>query len=107
MAPPFFQLILAIIELGLTLLTQSVLNGATRDAARMVRTGQIAAAGNFNQQVTLFQTTLCNNLSALLIQATCDNNVSSTSSVQRFQRRFLSSTARLAPSTGDAGHRAD
>ena len=73
--PPFILLLLTIIEMGLTLLTQSVLDGATRDAARMVRTGQIAAAGTVTQQVTLFQTTLCGNLSALLIQASCDSNV--------------------------------
>ena len=74
-APPFILLMLTIVEMALPIVAQSALDGATRDAARLLRTGQIASAGNFGQQATLFQRTLCANLSALLIQATCDDTV--------------------------------
>ncbi len=40
-APLFLLLLLVIVELGLTLTTQSLLDGATRDAARLIRTGQV------------------------------------------------------------------
>ena len=44
--PPFILLMLTIVEMALTIVAQSVLDGATRDAARLLRTGQIASAGN-------------------------------------------------------------
>src|SRR5260221_12476126 len=73
--PPFILLMLTIVEMALTIVAQSALDGATRDAARLLRTGQIASAGSVNDQVALFQRALCNNLSTLLSQATCDDNV--------------------------------
>jgi len=73
--PPFILLMLTIVEMALTLVTQSLLDGATRDAAGLIRTGQIASAGNVNDQVALFQRALCNNLGTLLSQATCNGNV--------------------------------
>jgi len=72
--PLFILLMLTIIEMTLTLVTQSVLDGATRDAARLLRTGQLASGG-INQQAALFQRALCDNLSTLLSQATCTTNV--------------------------------
>jgi Flp pilus assembly protein TadG len=73
--PPFILLMLTIVEMTLTIVTQSVLEGATREAARLLRTGQIASAGGVNDQVALFQRVLCHNLSTLLSQATCNTNV--------------------------------
>jgi len=73
--PPFVLLMLTIVEMVLTLATQSVLDGATRDAASLVRSGQIASAGSLNDQVALFQRALCSNLSTLLSPATCSSNV--------------------------------
>ena len=40
-AIPFFLLIMGIIEIGITIGAATVLNGATDDAARAVRTGQV------------------------------------------------------------------
>src|SRR5260370_6483608 len=73
--PPFILLMLTIVEMALTIVAQSVLDGATRDAARLLRTGQIASAGSVNDQAALFQRTRCANLSTRLSQATCDTNV--------------------------------
>jgi Flp pilus assembly protein TadG len=44
--PPFLLLLAAIFELGLTLTAQSLLNGAARDAARLIRTGQVQTQGS-------------------------------------------------------------
>jgi Flp pilus assembly protein TadG len=70
--PPFLLTLLSIIELGLILTTQALLDGATRDSARLVRTGQVNAAGN---TIGTFQTLLCNDMSMLLSSSTCTSNV--------------------------------
>lgn len=61
--PVFLLLLLGIIELGMMVFVQSVLDGAARDAARLVRTGQVQANGNPQQT---FQTLLCNQMAALV-----------------------------------------
>jgi Flp pilus assembly protein TadG len=71
-APPFFLLLLAIIELGLTLATQSILDGAARDAARLIRTGQIQTQGS---PITAFQTQLCSEMSSLMSVSQCNSSV--------------------------------
>jgi Flp pilus assembly protein TadG len=58
-APAFLLLTLAIFELGYMIFVQSVLDGAARDAARLIRTGQVQA--NANPQ-TYFQTQLCSEM---------------------------------------------
>jgi Flp pilus assembly protein TadG len=58
--PTFLLLLLAIIENGLILFTQSMLDNATRDAARMLLTGQ----GNS------FSSKLCGDLSSIM---SCNN----------------------------------
>jgi Flp pilus assembly protein TadG len=70
--PPFLLLLLSIIELGLILSTQALLDGATRDAARAIRTGQVNFAGN---TLTSFQNILCSDMSMILSTATCQTNV--------------------------------
>ncbi|MGO8918419.1 MAG: TadE/TadG family type IV pilus assembly protein [Stellaceae bacterium] len=70
--PPFVLVMLALLDFGQTLLTQSVLDGAARDAARLIRTGQVQAAGS---PITTFQTLLCSDMSSLMTVATCDTNV--------------------------------
>ncbi len=74
-APWALLLLLGIVELGLTLFTQSILDGAARDAARAVRTGQVQSAGNAQAQLAAFQQTLCSSLSVLLSQTACAKNV--------------------------------
>ena len=71
-APPFLLLLLVIVELGLTLTTQSLLDGATRDAARLIRTGQVQSQ---TSPITTFQTLLCNDMKPLMSVAKCDTNV--------------------------------
>jgi Flp pilus assembly protein TadG len=73
--PPFILLMLAIVELGLTLLTQTLLDGATRDAARLIRTGQVQSGSTTSAQVATFQTLLCSDMSTLLTVATCDSGL--------------------------------
>ncbi|MGH6681045.1 MAG: TadE/TadG family type IV pilus assembly protein, partial [Bradyrhizobium sp.] len=70
--PPFLLLLLVIIELGLTLATQSVLDGAARDAARLIRTGQVQTQGS---PITAFQTLLCSQVGPLISVSQCDSNV--------------------------------
>lgn len=62
-APFFFLFLLGIIDLSLTLFSQAIMDGAVRDAARLIRTGQVqlppgssaggaaAAAAAFTQQL--------------------------------------------------------
>jgi Flp pilus assembly protein TadG len=58
--PIFLLLILGVLENGLTLWTQSVLDNATRDAARLTLTGQSQNGG------TAFATQLCNEVSGFM-----------------------------------------
>src|SRR5690242_10313613 len=74
-APWALLLLLGVVELGLTLFTQSILDGAARDAARQVRTGQVQSAGNAQAQLVAFQQALCGSLSMLLSQTACAQNV--------------------------------
>jgi Flp pilus assembly protein TadG len=70
--PPFMLVMLALLDFGQTLLTQSVLDGAARDAARLIRTGQVQASGS---PITTFQTLLCSDMSSLMTTASCNTNV--------------------------------
>lgn len=65
--PIFFLLIGAIVELGITLFTQSVLDGAARDAARLIRIGAVQSQ---TSPITAFQDQLCTEL-GLLVLANC------------------------------------
>jgi Flp pilus assembly protein TadG len=58
-APIFLLLLLAIFELGYMVFVQSVLDGSARDAARLIRTGQVQTNSNPQQD---FQTLLCNEM---------------------------------------------
>jgi Flp pilus assembly protein TadG len=71
-APIFLLLLMVIVELGLTLTTQSLLDGATRDAARLIRTGQVQSQSS---PITTFQTLLCSDMSPLMSVANCESNV--------------------------------
>jgi len=62
-APIIVLIFLLTIELGYMLFSQAVLDGATRIAARMVRTGQ--AQGSATPQNT-FTTALCANLNGII-----------------------------------------
>lgn len=70
--PPFMLLLTAIFELGLTLTTQSLLDGAARDAARLIRTGQVQSQGS---PITVFQNLLCSEVSALISTSDCASKI--------------------------------
>jgi Flp pilus assembly protein TadG len=57
--PTFLLLLLAILELGYMVFVQSVLDAAARDAARLIRTGQVQTSGNATQT---FQNKLCSDV---------------------------------------------
>ena len=63
LATPFFMLLLGILEIGVVFFGDSVLEKATGDAARLVRTGQ-AQAQNMTQQQ--FHDYICDQISDLL-----------------------------------------
>jgi len=73
--PPFLLLMLAIVELGLVLFTQTLLDGAARDAARLIRTGQVQTGSSQAAQFATFQNLLCSDLSILLSQSDCQSQV--------------------------------
>jgi Flp pilus assembly protein TadG len=70
--PPFFLILLTIIDLGLMLANQSLLDGAARDAARLIRTGQVQVAAS---PITTFQTLLCADMGPVMTTAQCSANV--------------------------------
>jgi Flp pilus assembly protein TadG len=58
--PIFLLMVMAVLENGFTLWTQSVLDNATRDASRLLQTGQSQSGG------TSFATQLCNEISGFM-----------------------------------------
>ena len=60
---PFIIMLIGFVEVCLFFSSAVSLEGATNDAARMIRTGQVQAAGD---PVTVFQNTLCNAVSGLI-----------------------------------------
>jgi len=68
-APIFFIFLMGTMEGGIILLGNFVLQNATNDAARQIRTGQVAANGTTQAQ---FRTLICNGISPLL---PCDANL--------------------------------
>jgi Flp pilus assembly protein TadG len=70
--PPFLLLLLVIFELGLTVTTQSLLDGAARDASRLIRTGQVQSQ---NSPITVFQNLLCSEMSSVMTVSNCTSNI--------------------------------
>ena len=62
-AIPFFMLLFGVLEAGLIFFGNTVLDKATEDAARLVRTGQAQAA---NMTASQFHDYICNQISPLL-----------------------------------------
>ncbi|HTW50930.1 MAG TPA: TadE/TadG family type IV pilus assembly protein [Stellaceae bacterium] len=59
----FMMMLLACFEFGYMLFVQSVLDNAARDAARLIRTGQVQGASN---PTSTFQTLLCNEVGSII-----------------------------------------
>jgi len=68
-APIFFVFLMGTMEGGIILLGNFVLQNATDDAARQIRTGQVATNGTTQAQ---FRTLVCNGIAPLLA---CDSNL--------------------------------
>jgi Flp pilus assembly protein TadG len=63
--PLFLLLTFAIVDNGLVLFMQTVLDNATREAARQIEIGKVSLASD-TDGTGLFKTTLCNNLGGLI-----------------------------------------
>ncbi len=61
-APVVLLLLAGVIENGIVLFTQSLLDNAARDAARLIQTGQVAQGGS----LSAFTTQLCNDVSGYI-----------------------------------------
>lgn len=68
-APIFFVFLMGIMEVGIMFLAQFALQNATNDAARMIRTGQVALSGLTQAQ---FRQQICNHVSPFL---QCDSHL--------------------------------
>ncbi len=62
-AMPFLMLVIAILELGIMILQESVMYGALEEGARELRTGVVQKA---NDPETKFRETICANLHSLM-----------------------------------------
>jgi Flp pilus assembly protein TadG len=74
-SPVFILLICMSLELGAVLLVQSNINYATRDAARLILTGQVQTGGG----VSAFTTKLCGDVNVLITCSNLEYNVQSAS----------------------------
>ena len=97
-APPLILLLVMIIDFGIMLTTQALLDGAARDAARLIRTGQISSAGG--NGITAFQNQLCTDMAPILSNATCTSQV--IFSVQVFTNFGAVGTTGFSPCTQNA-----
>ncbi len=66
LAGPFLLMIVGIIELSLLYVNGAILEGATQDAARMIRTGQVQAIPDADEAETVFRDTLCEHTSLFM-----------------------------------------
>lgn len=71
----FLLIVCVIIELDLILFTQSVLDNATRDASRLIRTGQVQLSGG----VSVFKSRLCGDIGTIIPCTGLEWNVQSAS----------------------------
>ncbi|HXP30741.1 MAG TPA: TadE/TadG family type IV pilus assembly protein [Stellaceae bacterium] len=73
----FLLLVCMMIEVDLIMFTQSVLDNATRDAGRLIQTGQVQSAGG---AATPFTNQLCNDVGTLIPCGSLQYNVQSAAS---------------------------
>jgi Flp pilus assembly protein TadG len=78
LAVPFFLFVIAIIELALLMANSSILEGATNEAARLIRTGQIQQAADDPEDG--FRAALCGHARIL----DCDRVQFNVSTIARF-----------------------
>jgi Flp pilus assembly protein TadG len=61
--PIFLTMVLGVLEIGFVMSTNSVMDGASRDAARQIRTGQAQSSGD---AIGTFKNALCNELTGYI-----------------------------------------
>jgi Flp pilus assembly protein TadG len=71
-APMLVLLLVMIIDLGIMLTAQSLLNGAAQDAARLVRTGQIYAQSD---SITPFENQICADMAPVMSTTACHSQI--------------------------------
>jgi Flp pilus assembly protein TadG len=71
-APPLILLLLTIVDLGMMLTTQSLLDGAARDAARLIQTGQAQSQAN---PKSTFQNLLCSDMTPIMSTTACQSDL--------------------------------
>jgi Flp pilus assembly protein TadG len=81
--PLFLLLTFAVVDNGLVLFTQTILDNATREAARQIRIGKVQVSGD-TTGTGLFKTTLCNNLGGFIPCGSLQWKVQSVSSAGSF-----------------------
>ena len=89
----FMMMLMASFEFGFMLFVQSVLDNAARDAARLIRTGQVQTSSN---PTNTFSTLLCNEVGSLI---GCGNIVYQA---QAFNNWTSAQTAVNTPATRDS-----
>ncbi len=93
-APVFLLFVGMIMQTGLTIFTQAVLDNATRSAARLIRTGEIQGTGT--AALTAFTTALCSTLSAPIACASVQLDVRSASGFSQITPVTIASGGSLA-----------
>jgi Flp pilus assembly protein TadG len=88
----FLLLVCMMIEVDLIMFTQSVLDNATRDAGRLIQTGQVQAAGG---TATLFTNQLCSDVGTLIPCASLQYNVQSAASFSALNTTVTSSNGTM------------
>jgi Flp pilus assembly protein TadG len=99
--PLFLLLVFAIFDNGLVLFTQTILDNATREAARQIRIGKVQISGD-TTGTGLFKTTLCNNVAGLIPCGSLEwyvQSVNSSGSFSTMTAATASATSHLS-STG-------
>lgn len=66
-AMPFVLLMVAILELGVMFTANSVMLGATQDAVRAVRTGQVQVISDPDEAESFFREQICNHIPIALV----------------------------------------
>jgi Flp pilus assembly protein TadG len=95
-SPIFFLLTFAAIDFGLILFTQSNINFATRDASRLIMTGQVQNGGG----QSLFTNRVCSDVSTLIPCSSLQYNVQSGSTFSALNATVVANGSGNMSTTG-------
>jgi Flp pilus assembly protein TadG len=104
-APVFLLLLCAVIENGIVLFTQSLLDDAARDGARLIQTGQVQQAGG---GPSTFTTQICTEVGSYIPCSSLQYNVQSASTFASLNVTVTANSSGNMTTTGfDAGNPGD